>query len=110
MEAGYLGVGSFAKVLDRAELDFDLPGLRHGCVGAIEGAISPCGAAAPAGKGSHCSQRGGYSKAPHGIGRNTQIAAGSLDPARTATNNRSSSGTNKDVRAPDTVGTRASRR
>ena len=34
-------LGSFAKVLDRAELDFHLPGLRHGCIGAVEWAIGP---------------------------------------------------------------------
>jgi hypothetical protein len=45
----------------------------------------------------------------HGVGRNTQIAAGSAEAARTATKSRSSSGTNSEVRAPDTVGTFATR-
>src|SRR5215813_15619700 len=46
---------------------------------------------------------------PYGIGRNTQRAAGSPGLARAATKNRSSSGTNSAVRAPDIVGMWAER-
>src|SRR5581483_8777039 len=46
----------------------------------------------------------------HGSGRNTQIAAGSGPAARTATNRRSSSGTNSEVRAPGAVAARPRRR
>jgi hypothetical protein len=41
----------------------------------------------------------------HEAGRNTQIAAGSPPVARTATNSRSISATNSDVRVPEAVGT-----
>src|SRR4051794_5674693 len=43
--------------------------------------------------------------ASHGLGRNTQIAAGSEPAARTATKSLSSSGTNNPVRAPGAVPT-----
>src|SRR6516164_256424 len=99
-------LGSHAKVLERAELDFDLAGLGDGGIRAVERAIG----LDLAGACQRCSQCRDGSKCPHEAGRNTQIAAGSLDPARVATNSRSSSGTNSDVRAPDTVGTRATRR
>jgi ABC-type uncharacterized transport system substrate-binding protein len=46
----------------------------------------------------------------HGVRRNTQTAAGSPGLARAATNNRSISGTNSEVRAPEIVGMRATRR
>ena len=100
-------LASLAKVLDRAELDFYLARFRHGRVSAVEWAIG-LGLTTPAGQ--RRSQRHNGFNHPHEAGRNTQIAAGSFDPARTATNSRSSSGTNSDVRAPETVGTRASRR
>jgi hypothetical protein len=96
-----------AKGLDRAELDFHLACLGDGRISAVEWAIG-LDLATPAGQ--RRSQRRDGSNRPHEAGRNTQIAAGSFDPARTATNSRSSSGTNSDVRAPDAVGTRASRR
>jgi hypothetical protein len=54
-------------------------------------------------------RRGGFLRR-HGDGWNTQMAAGSFHPARTATKSRSSSGTKSDVRAPDAVGTCARRR
>jgi hypothetical protein len=100
-------LASLAKVLDRAELDFDLARFRHGRVGAVEWAIG-LDITTPAGKSRGRSQR--RYACLHEAGRNTQIAAGSGDVARTATNSRSISGTNNDVRAPDTVGTRPSRR
>jgi hypothetical protein len=47
--------------------------------------------------------------AGHGGGRNTMIAASApSQPARTATNNRSSSGANNAVRAPEAVAMRDS--
>ena len=101
--------GSRAKVLDRAELDFDLAGLGHRRISAVEWAIG-LDLATPEGKRRRRSPGRDASDRLHAAGRNTQIAAGSLDPARTATNSRSSSGTNKEVRAPGAVGTRASRR
>jgi len=73
-------------------------------------AIGPCRAAAPAGKSSRCSEHSGYTEPRHGIGRNTQTAAASPDLAGAATKSRSSSETNSEVRAPDTVGICASRR
>src|SRR5262249_7904663 len=90
-------VGSHPKVLDRAELDFYLACLGYGRIGAVEWAKS-LGLTAPAGE--RRSQRFDASTPPHEAGRNTQIAAGSCDAARTATNSRSSSGTNSGVRAP----------
>jgi len=48
-------------------------------------------------------------RSTYGIGRNTQSAAGSPGLARAATKNRSSSGTNSAVRAPDIVGMWAER-
>jgi hypothetical protein len=95
------------KVLDRAEFDFYLARFRHGRICAVEGAIG-LGLTTPAGQRRGRSQR--RFDRLHEAGRNTQIAAGSCDVARTATNSRSISGTNNDVRAPDTVGTRPSRR
>jgi hypothetical protein len=64
----------------------------------------------PERKGCGGSKRRHASESLHEAGRNTQIAAGSFDPARTATNSRSSSGTNGEVRARGTVGMPASRR
>jgi hypothetical protein len=98
--------GSFTKIFDRAKLDFHFARFRHSRIGAVEWTIG-LGAAAPAGKHSCRGERGGRPLPVHGAGRNTQIAAGSFDCARTATNSRSSSGTKSEVRAPDTVGTRA---
>src|SRR6516162_8204709 len=100
-------LSSLAKVLDGAELDFDLARFRHGRIGAVEW---PIGHRLTTPAGQRRSQCRDGSGRPHEAGRKTQIAAGSLDAARTATNSRSRSGTNSDVRAPGTVGTRASRR
>ena len=102
-------LGCFAKVLDRAQLDFDLPGFRDGRISTVEWTIGPC-CAAPAGKCSRSSQHSGYAEPRHGAGRNTQIAAGSPDLARAATKSRSSSEAKREVRAPDIVGICASRR
>src|SRR5438046_799254 len=88
-------LGAVAKVFDRAELDFHFAGLRHGRIRAVEGTIC-LGGLVPAGKHSGHRERSGCRLSIHGTGRNTQIAAGSPDCARTATNSRSSSGTNKD--------------
>src|SRR5215472_4772210 len=101
-------LGSCAKILDRAELDLHLARFRHGRIGAVEWSIG-LGLAAPESNPRRSKGRCG-SEALHEAGRNTQTAAGSLDAARTATNSRSRSGTNSDVRAPGTVGRRASRR
>src|SRR5215469_11783269 len=99
-------LGSRPQVLDRAELDFHFARFRDGRIGAVEWTIS-LGITTPEGKTRRDSERRRSSDSLHEDGRNTQIAAGSLDAARTATNSRSSSGTNSDVRAPGTVGTRA---
>src|SRR5215472_1183265 len=101
-------LGSRPQVLDRAELDFYLARFRDGRIGAVEWTIS-LGLTTPEGKNRRDTERRRSSDRLHEAGRKTQIAAGSFDPARTATNSRSSSGTNSDVRAPDTVATRASR-
>jgi len=102
-------LGSAAKVLDRAELDFHFARFRHRRIGAVEWTIG-LDLSAPASEHQRRSQRRYPSDSFHAAGRNTQIAAGSCDVARTATSSRSSSGTNSEVRVPDTVGTRASRR
>ena len=101
-------IGAVAKILDGAELDFDLAGFRDGRIRAVEWTIglrSP----APASK-DDCRNQRRDTVDPHGTGRKTQIAAGSFDCARTATKSRSSSGANNEVRAPGTVVTRATRR
>src|SRR5215831_13105484 len=102
-------LGSRPQVLDRAELNFDLARFHDGRIGAVEWTISLC-LTTPEGKNRRDSERRRSSDRLHEAGRNTQIAAGSLDSARTATNSRSSSGTNSDVRAPGIVGACASRR
>src|SRR5215467_401979 len=102
-------LGSRAKVFDRAELEFHLARFHDGRIGAVEWTISLC-LTAPEGKNRRDRERRRSSDRLHEAGRNTQIAAGSLDAARTATNSRSSSGTNSEVRAPGIVGTSASRR
>jgi len=99
-------LGSFAQIFDRAELDFHLACLRHCGIRAVERTIG-LHVATPAGKRRRRSEGRDASDRLHEAGRNTQIAAGSFDLARTATNSLSSSGTNSEVRAPDTVGTRA---
>src|SRR5215471_19780947 len=101
-------LGSRAKVFDRTELDLHLARFHHRRIGAVEWTISLC-LTTPEGKNRRDSERRRSSDRLHEAGRNTQIAAGSLDSARTATNNRSSSGTNSEVRAPGIVGTCASR-
>ena len=54
-------------------------------------------------------ERGRVELEAQGAGRNTRMAASVPDRlARVATNSRSSSGTNSEVRAPGRVGTRAS--
>ena len=98
--------GCFAKVFKRTKLDFQFTRFRNSCIGTVERAIGLC-SAAPTGKEKRGRQRSDAPHPPHGVGRNTQIAAGSFDAARTATKSRSSSGTKSAVRAPDTVGTRA---
>jgi hypothetical protein len=91
-----------------AELDFYLARFRDGGIGAVERSI---GLHLTRPETNRRCSKGRYgSDRLHEAGRNTQIAAGSLDPARTATNSRSSSGANSEVRAPGTVGTRASDR
>src|SRR5262250_500885 len=102
-------LGSRPQVLNRAELDFHRARVHHGRIGAVEWSVG-LGLTTPEGKNRRDSERRRSLGRLHEAGRNTQIAAGSLDAARTATNSRSSSGTNSDVRAPGTVGTRASRR
>src|ERR1700752_2934156 len=94
-------LGSLAKGLDRAELDFYLARFRHGRVSAVEWAIG-LAIATPAGKSRGRSQRRDGSNRPHEAGRNTQIAAGSFDPARTATTRRARSGANNHGPAPHT--------
>lgn len=95
------------QVVGRRGLDLDLAQLRHGGVRPVEGTVGQRRTAAvdeESGRENHAGR-----SLPHDAGRNTQIAAGSLPAARAATNNRSSSGTNSEVRAPDTVGTLAIR-
>src|SRR6516162_7490106 len=91
-------LGSHAKVLDRAELDFYLARFRHGRIGAVERSIGLC-LTRPETNRRHSKGRCGSGRL-HEAGRYTPIAAGSSAPARTATNSRSSSGTNNEVRAP----------
>ena len=98
----------FAPIFDGAEFDFDLAGIGHRCVRPVE-RTKRRRAAAPAGDYRHDGKRNDDPPRHHGAGRNTQIAAGSPELARTATNSRSRSGTKSDVRAPDAVGTRAIR-
>ena len=100
-------LGSFAKVLDRAELDFHVACVRHRRIRSIKGTIGTRGTA-PTGEHGRRSERRDPADRFHGAGRNTQIAAVSRDVARTATKSRSSSGTNSEVRAPGTVDTCAS--
>src|SRR6516164_6396184 len=102
-------LGFRPQVLDRAELDFDLARFHDCRIGAVEWSVGLC-LTAPEGKNRRDTERRRSSDRLHEAGRKTQIAPGSFDPARTATNSRSSSGTNSDVRAPDTVATRARRR
>jgi len=104
-----LALGSFAKVVGRTKLDFDVSCVCYRCIRPVEWTIG-LGRVASAGEHGRRRQRRDGSRELHWAGRNTQIAAGSFHLARTATKSRSSSGTNSDVRAPDTVGTRASRR
>ena len=101
--------GSHAKVLDRAELNFHFARFRDGRIGAVEWLVGLCRAVPTNNHRRSCERRYGLDRL-HGVGSNTQIAAGSTDLARTATKSRSSSGTNSEVRAPGTVGTRESRR
>src|SRR5207237_2972731 len=98
--------GCFAQVFEGTKLDFQFTRLGHGGIGTVERTIG-LSSAAPTGKEKRRRQRSDTPHPPHAEGRNTQIAAGSLDLARTATKSRSSSGTKSEVRAPDTVGTRA---
>src|SRR5438270_6651834 len=76
---------SLAEIFDGAKLDFHFPGLRDRRIRPVERAIGLGGAAGPAKRGSY-SERCGRFPSLHDTGRNTQIAAGSLDCARTATN------------------------
>ena len=102
-------VGSVAKVFDRAKLNLHLACFRHGRIRAVERTIGPrC--TAPADNQNRGNEHRNASHRVHEAGRNTQIAADSPDLDRTATKSRSSSGTNSEVRAPDTVVTRAGRR
>jgi hypothetical protein len=100
---------SCAEILDRAELDFNFARFGDGRVRPVKWTIG-LRAAAPAGKEDRRRQRRDAPPPFHGAGRNTQVATGSFDLARTATKSRSRSGTKSEVRAPDTVGTRARRR
>ena len=86
--------------------DFHLARFGHGRIGAVEWPIG-LDLTGPEGKNRGDSKRRQGSDWLHEAGRNTQIAAGSFEAARTATKRRSRSGTNSDVRAPGTVGTRA---
>jgi hypothetical protein len=74
----------FAKILDRAKLDFHLARRGHGRVRAVEWTIG-LRRAAPTGKSGRRRKCGDTSHRSHGAGRNTQIAAGPFDCARTAT-------------------------
>src|SRR5690349_25111385 len=85
-------LGSVAKVLYRPELDLDLAPFHHGRIRAVERAIGLRGTAPGDGQSQGCERRNAF-ESLHGAGRNTQIAAGSPDLARTATKSRSSSGT-----------------
>src|SRR5262245_9392576 len=98
---------AFAQIFDRAKLDLDLPLFHHSRIRSVEW---PIGLRRATPQGEESCQRPSASRCPHGDGRNTQIVAGSVHPARTATNSRSSSGTKSEVRAPDAVGTRVMRR
>ena len=104
-----LALRRLAPVLDGAELDFDLARFRYGGIGPIEWPVGLCRAVPTNNHRRSCERRYGLDRL-HGVGSNTQIAAGSTDLARTATKSRLSSGTNSEVRAPGTVGTRESRR
>src|SRR5215472_9341476 len=102
-------LGAIAEIFDRAKLDFHLALFRYGGVRPVEWTIGLYSAVRESEYGHRSQDCDGFLR-HHGEGWNTQIAAGSLDPARTATKSRSSSGTKSDVRAPDTVGTCARRR
>jgi hypothetical protein len=77
-------LGLFAKILDRAKLDFHLAGGGHGRIRAVEWSIGLRPGAA-AGKSGRRRKRGDTPHRSHGADRNTQIAAGSFGCARTAT-------------------------
>ncbi len=70
--------------------------------------LGPCaGAGEDAGKHDECPNL--RWRQAHGLGRNTRRAASDpSNPARAATNSRSNSGTNSEVRAPECVGMCAS--
>ena len=110
----------------RLKLDFQLSRCCHRSIGSIERAISR-GRVGP--RDETCSDNRPFrglgferfrfvpmrlSSVPwrrnQGVGRNTQMAAGCADLARTASSRRSISGTKSEVRAPETVGMRAIRR
>ena len=74
----------FAKILDRAKLDFHLAGGGHSRIRAVEWSIG-LRRGAPACKSGRRRKCGDTSHRFHGAGRNTQIAAGSFGCARTAT-------------------------
>src|SRR5262249_58689806 len=91
------------EILNGPQLELDNPWLRDRRVGAVERTVGE-GVLAP-GDGRHQQQDPAKgSPAVHGLGRKTQIAAGSAPVARTARYNRSVAGTNNDVRAPLIVG------
>jgi len=75
----------------------------------LEKRLGPCaGAGEGAGKAGKRPNTRWY--LPQGLGRNTRRAASDpSSPARAATNSRSNSGTNSDVRAPECVGMRVSK-
>ena len=98
----------FAPIFDRTKFDLDVSGVCHRRIGAVEGPES-LRTATPA-PDYHCRGDCDCEAARcHGAGRNTQIAAGSPELARAATNKRSNSGANSEVRARDAVGIRAIR-
>ena len=74
----------FAKILDRAKLNFHLARRGHSRIRAVEWSIG-LRRGAPAGKSGRRRKCGDTSHRSHGAGRNTQTAAGSFDCARTAT-------------------------
>src|SRR5262249_44462273 len=97
---------AFPHILGRAKLDFEILRLRDGGIGSVKRTIR----IGRVGRERQECDTGHHEptvspRGSHGVGRKTQIAAGSRTAARTAKNKRSNSGTNKDVRAPAAVPT-----
>ena len=97
-------VGADLLVLRRPQLDLEHPRLGDRCVGSVERTVGKRIVGPQAGQQD---TRDATAPAHHGAGRKIQMAAGSDAWARTATYRRSLSAANHEVRAPETVGTRA---